>query len=779
MSVTRKMLEIQKDTAPIGPELIGYTNRFSVAPGERMLFMVSAEVDSAEARLVRLIHGDERSTVGLVEREVASSLDGLWPLERHVVYPGSFGLIESSDAIMSAAAHRLSGHLFLMPTLIKSTVPQGVLAQVRADGRAAWEIVVENGGDLVLRLFDGDGDTDSSARLTGVLRDRIWHSVSFTIDRSRGRLHLWSTALEGLAAGVTLHAEGTIHGRNHSECHGDLLLAARRLIVGPTEPRAADTFNGKLERPTLFAGSVDAAAAARLAAGTEPERIAAAVLLDLDLGAQAHGWQVRDRSPFNHVGRLYNAPLRNCTSHSWHGDVLAPALAPDAYAAVHFHDDDVHHANWPPTREWLVPQNLPSGLYALRLRSDGVEDRIPFIVRPPRDRATQAVALWLPSFSYAAYANTKRCLLGTAYGEFQPESSAGDALLQRHPEWGGSTYDVHSDGSGVAISSLARPVPNLRPTHRVGLVNAPRHLAADLYLIHWLEHLHVAVDVIGDEDVHAQGYELLRRYTTVITGGHPEYVSGRELSAVEEYTNSGGRLMYLGGNGFYWVTGTAPETSTTVEVRRGQAGTRTWTSAPGEHHHQFSGEPGGLWRYRGRPPHALTGIGFVAEGWDGKNRPYYRRKDSFKPEAAWAFEGIGCDEPIGEGGLIMGGAAGDELDTINDALGTPAETLVLASSSGHSDAYWLVVEDMLEGCQGVSGTQDSRIRADVTLTPKREAGAVFAVGSISWSGSLSYRAYDNPLARLTENVLRAFASGATPWLRGARGESGRSDSSIE
>jgi N,N-dimethylformamidase len=760
------MLEPQKDTVAIGPELIGYTDRFSVAPGERMLFMVSAEVDSAEARLVRLIHGDERSTVGLVEREVASSLDGLWPLERQVVYPGSFGLIEPSDTILTAASHRLSGHLFLMPTLIKSTIPQGVLAQVRADGRGAWEIVVEEGGDLVVRLFDDVG-ADNYARLTGVLRDRIWYSVSFTIDRSRGRVHLWSTALEGLAAGVTLHAEGTIRGRNHPESDGPLLLAARRLIGGKTEPRAADTFNGKLERPTLFAGTVDAAAAARLAAGTEPERIAAAVLLDLDLGAQAHGWQLCDRSPLNHIARLYNAPLRNCTSHTWNGGTLAPALAPGAYAAIHFHDDDLHHANWSPTHEWQVPQNLSSGLYALRLRGGGAEDRIPFIVRPPSDRATQAVALWLPSFSYAAYANTKKALLGTAYGEFQPESSAGDALLRRHPEWGGSAYDVHSDGSGVAISSLARPVPNLRPTHRVGLVNAPRHLAADLYLIHWLEHLHVEFDVIGDEDVHAQGYELLRRYATVITGGHPEYVSGRELSAVEEYTNSGGRLMYLGGNGFYWVTSTAPETSTTIEVRRGHAGTRIWSSAPGELYHQFTGEPGGLWRHRGRPPHALTGIGFVAEGWDGKNRHYRRCPDSFIPEVAWAFKGVGSDEPIGEGGLIMGGAAGDELDTANEALGTPAETLILASSSGHSDAYWLVIEDMMEGRQGVSGTQDPRIRADVTLTPKREAGAVFAVGSISWSGSLSYRGYDNPLARLTENVLRAFASGSTPWLRGA------------
>ena len=31
-------------------------------------------------------------------------------------------------------------------------------------------------------------------------------------------------------------------------------------------------------------------------------------------------------------------------------------------------------------------------------------------------------------------------------------------------------------------------------------------------------------------------------------------------------------------------------------------------------------------------------------------------------------------------------------------------------------------------------------------------GAVFAVGSITWFGSLSYNTYDNPVSRITDNV---------------------------
>ncbi len=39
-----------------------------------------------------------------------------------------------------------------------------------------------------------------------------------------------------------------------------------------------------------------------------------------------------------------------------------------------------------------------------------------------------------------------------------------------------------------------------------------------------------------------------------------------------------------------------------------------------------------------------------------------------------------------------------------------------------------------------------------------QGGAVFSVGSISWCGSLSYNDYDNNVSRLTDNVLRRFAS---------------------
>src|SRR5690606_32711922 len=106
----------------------------------------------------------------------------------------------------------------------------------------------------------------------------------------------------------------------------------------------------------------------------------------------------------------------------------------------------------------------------------------------------------------------------------------------------------------------------------------------------------------------------LAPYSAVVTGSHPEYASGRMLDALDRYLQDGGNLAYLGGNGFYWVTTTYPDVPGVIEVRRGMAGTRTWESRPGEEDHASTGERGGLWRHRGRPPQLLVGVGFTAQG---------------------------------------------------------------------------------------------------------------------------------------------------------------------
>jgi N,N-dimethylformamidase len=295
-----------------------------------------------------------------------------------------------------------------------------------------------------------------------------------------------------------------------------------------------------------------------------------------------------------------------------------------------------------------------------------------------------------------------------------------------------------------------------RPWHRIGTRgNAGRELSGDLYLLDWLEHEGIEYDTITDDNLHDEGVDLLRPYAAVVTGGHPEYTSEEMLDALAAYIGSGGHLAYLGGNGFYWVTTVTEDSPRLLEVRRGRSGSRTWTGEPGEGHHS-TGEPGGHWVDRGRAPQALVGVGFCAQG-GGPGAGYDRTPDSEDPRAAFIFDGIGRDETIGDFGLKLGAAAADELDRADPALGTPPGTLVVATTRGkHDDSYQRAVEEVEEMTARAGGTQSEHVRADMTYLETPALGAVFSVGSIAWSASLSYNGYDNNVAKVSGNVLREF-----------------------
>lgn len=212
--------------------------------------------------------------------------------------------------------------------------------------------------------------------------------------------------------------------------------------------------------------------------------------------------------------------------------------------------------------------------------------------------------------------------------------------------------------------------------------------------------------------------------------------------------------MYLGGNGFYWVTDTDPARPHRMETRRGDIGVRTYTSPGGERVLSLNGEHGCMWRSRGRAPNVLLGVGNCAEG-AAPGVPYARTPASRGVSFSEFFEGIGEEELIGEEGL-GGGASGDEMDRFDVELGSPPNTVVLATSTGHTDEYFLDPADVEFVPINTLGTQTDRIRSDMTYYETHGGGAVFSVGSINWYCSLGWKDYDNNVAKLTGNVLRSF-----------------------
>ena len=94
------------------------------------------------------------------------------------------------------------------------------------------------------------------------------------------------------------------------------------------------------------------------------------------------------------------------------------------------------------------------------------------------------------------------------------------------------TYDVHEDGSGVCYGSMLRPILNMRPKFRYRTLGAPARFPADLYQVDWLEQKGIEVDYLTDHDLVAEGVELLRPYTVVVSSSHHEYWTSGMLDSL-------------------------------------------------------------------------------------------------------------------------------------------------------------------------------------------------------------------------------------------------------
>ena len=267
--------------------------------------------------------------------------------------------------------------------------------------------------------------------------------------------------------------------------------------------------------------------------------------------------------------------------------------------------------------------------------------------------------------------------------------------------------------------------------------------------------------MIADEDLHREGLSILRNYDVIITGTHPEYYSTSMLDAVQGFVDRGGRLMYLGGNGFYWRISYSDECNGVIECRRSEAGIRPWEPGIGQFHHAFTGEYGGLWRRNGRSSAELTGLVMSSQGFD-ISEPYELTEAASDPALSFLFEGIDscAGRMFGGFGLAGGGAAGLEIDRADVALGTPPHAIVLGSSKRHTDIYLMTPEDLLDPTPDMTGTQSELIRSDIVYFRNDRGGGVFSVGSIAWAGAMAWNSYDNEVSQLTWNVLQHFRTRA-------------------
>ena len=730
-------------------EIVGYSDPLTVRSPGSVRFMVSTSHHEFRAAIVRLIHGDVNPMgPGFIERKVDATVNGAYPGREQLIWPGSHVAVPDHPALRP---ERLTVIAYVYPTT-PGLGRQGIVTKWSERDETGYGLFVAEDGSTEFAVGNGDAVVRVSSEHS--LASHRWHLVAGWYDTATKTAGVLQVPREraGAETGRAWHNSSTAGSGTPSHNQAPLLMAASW-----AGERAGHHFNGKLSAPMVLAD-----------APPSPERVlewAAGIhtteglVASWDLAADIDSSAVTDRSHNGLHGTAVNMPARGVTGHLWDGRSSHFGAAPAEYDAIHFHDDDIDDVGWEPDIEWRLPHDLPSGIYALRLDAgDSARDYVPFFVVPPLGSVTADVAFLAPTNSYYAYANER--LEDSLGPDFQPaytedqdryDYMAANRLL--------SMYDHHSDGSGVCYSSRLRPNLTMRPSHYMRSNGIPHLFSGDLHLVEWLEHEGYPHDVLTDEALHFDGASLLEGYRVVITGTHPEYWSEQMLDAVGEYLAGGGRLMYLGANGFYWVTAFDPQRPHVIEIRRTPGTTRAWEAAAGEYHLSSTGEPGGLWRHRGREPQKLLGVGFTAQGFD-RNAPYYVNPD-LDPRAAFVFDGV--DTSDGKFGdhpslVLRHGAAGFELDRADYVLGTPVGTLLLASTrnTDFSDSYQHVVEEIMMSNSRQGATVNELVRADMVMVPYPQGGAVFSVGSIAWCGSLSVDDYGSDVSKVTRNVLDAF-----------------------
>jgi N,N-dimethylformamidase len=751
--------------------ICGYCDRPNVRPGESLTFFVSTEAPGrCEPSLVRLIHGDRNPAgPGYREQPVRSPLDGSYDVHPQRTQVG--GYVEIPDV-----QHRLAGrdgltvHFFLWATL--PGLRQGVVSRWSESDRSGWALLLEN-GKLVLVL--GDGSTTTRIEGPAPIFPQVWYSVVARVDPGAMRASLsqevkLNSVNSRFGRMVDIEGDGASSGALTAlpvAAGVPVIIAGLAEGQGPGRTWVTGLYNGKVDAPKVYPRAVSDSEQRELHAGRTPQ--GAAAHWDFSLGITRKGIpsdSVSDASGNQFHGRCNNQPDRAMTGWNWDGHEEHFVHCPEQYGAIWFHSDSLDDCRWQPSFTLTIPQDLPSGAYAVKLNMGAREDRIPFLVVPKRGTPTARIALVLPTFSYMAYANSQ--VMQNAPGA---QSVMGvlttlddlDIALHTDSSFGLSTYDYHVDGRGVQYSSWRRPILSLRPgyRHEFGSV---WQFPADLHLIDWLTAKRFKFDVLTDHDLHAEGAALLAQYAVVISPSHAEYSSGPLLDAYEEYFANGGRGMYLGANGFYWIATPHPEKPWLIEVRKGESGDQAWRACPGELYHSTTGERGGLWRARARAPQKIWATGYTSHCLEA-SVAYYQMPEAADPRLAWMMEGIQRDEIIGNFGLVNGGAAGLEVDRIDYALGTPPNTMLLACSHGHSASAMLVPEEQYFAYPGITGRDNPLVRSDIAYVTTRKGGAVFSTSSMAWCGSLSHANYSNNVSRLTENVLRRFeGSEALPQI---------------
>jgi hypothetical protein len=484
--------------------------------------------------LVRLVQGcDDPKAAPLQMDDIAQVPSGILPGRYQQAHIGSYGVVENIG--LTAQDEGIAISFLAQPYLLKSGHDQSLLSVLNNDLTSGVSILIGENESLMVRI--GNGSKLQELPIEYNLVQKQWIDIRLNVQGSTADISITPVQYLSQKTGKPVARKLSLESPLSLPSNG-------RLILGATQPhatiKAADHFNGRLEAVEITA------------IGAKARK-----LTKLDFRLKIPTDEIVDISGNGSHGYLVNAPSRAVTGHDWDGRSTDWSKSTYGYGAIHFHEDDLDDAKWETDLAITIPPGARSGAYAVEVcttADERVKDYITFFVRPDYKTTTAKCALVLSTFTYTAYANerlyddTKASKLEPPGNFVLPPPSEDFHRMERRRDLGLSMYDVHKDGTGSVFSTTKRPILNVRPGYQWWALGRPREFSADLLMVGFLEKLGIPYDVTTDHDLHMFGVSAIERYTTVMSGSHPEYPSYESLTAYDAFASRGGNIMALGGN---------------------------------------------------------------------------------------------------------------------------------------------------------------------------------------------------------------------------------------
>ncbi len=296
-------------------KVVGYTDRLSVAAGETIHFMVSCELPTYRADIVRLIHGDPNPRgPGFKEELITSTVSGEHQGQFQEIYTGSYVRVADSPRLRVRGSFTLQAWIF-------STTPQkgqqGIVT--KWCDTQSYGLFIDEHGELALWL---GGAQSQSVRIRSgkSLRAAEWYFIAATYDAQSGTVHLYQQPLREWpqdGSHTIIEHQTSIHELSDNKL--DLLIAAYWQRSQNGQSVATGHFNGKIDSPRLFGRALSREEILSLKRGASPLAFDSALISAWDFSRDISSRKVTDISPHKLHGETVNMPARAMTGYNWTG----------------------------------------------------------------------------------------------------------------------------------------------------------------------------------------------------------------------------------------------------------------------------------------------------------------------------------------------------------------------------------------------------------------------------------------------------------------------------